>query len=353
MTEVDQTPSDDIIRRPGRGRPGRATRTGMGAAALQRAITDHLRYSLGRPPAPGGPSTTTVRWRLRCATACRAAGSPRPKPLSIGSKVACYLSAEFLLGPQLGNNLLNLDIEQAARDALAAMGQDLDDGAGVRGGSRAWATAASAGSPRATSTRWRRSSVRRSATASATNSASSSRRSTTAGRSSTPTSGSPTATLGRSPSPTSPTSSSGAATRAVQRRRRRRPGPVGARAGCQGHRLRHAIQGYGVNTCNMLTLWSARAVESFDFEAFNTGDYYKAVEERLTSETVTKVLYPNDEPEAGKRAAPAAAVLLRLLFAAARAAHLHDLADVSNARNSRSSSRCSSTTLTRRSASPS
>jgi starch phosphorylase len=61
------------------------------------------------------------------------------------------------------------------------------------------------------------------------------------------------------------------------------------------------IQGYGVDTCNTLRLWSAEAVESFDFQAFNTGDYYQAVEEKLVSETVTKVLYPNDEPEAGKR----------------------------------------------------
>ena len=36
-------------------------------------------------------------------------------------------------------------------------------------------------------------------------------------------------------------------------------------------------------------------------DAFNTGDYYKAVDEEVVSETVTKVLYPNDEPEAGKR----------------------------------------------------
>ena len=61
------------------------------------------------------------------------------------------------------------------------------------------------------------------------------------------------------------------------------------------------IQGYGVNTCNVLTLWSARAVESFALEAFNTGDYYGAVEDEVMSETVTKVLYPNDEPEAGKQ----------------------------------------------------
>ena len=60
-------------------------------------------------------------------------------------------------------------------------------------------------------------------------------------------------------------------------------------------------QGYGVNTCNTLTLWSARAVESFALEVFNTGDFYKAVDEEVISETVSKVLYPNDEPEAGKR----------------------------------------------------
>ena len=61
------------------------------------------------------------------------------------------------------------------------------------------------------------------------------------------------------------------------------------------------IQGYGVNTCNTLRLWSAEAVESFDFQAFNTGDYYEAVENKVLSETISKVLYPNDEPAAGKR----------------------------------------------------
>ena len=43
------------------------------------------------------------------------------------------------------------------------------------------------------------------------------------------------------------------------------------------------IQGYGVNTCNVLTLWSARAVESFALDAFNTGDYYRAVEDEVNS----------------------------------------------------------------------
>jgi starch phosphorylase len=61
------------------------------------------------------------------------------------------------------------------------------------------------------------------------------------------------------------------------------------------------IVGFGVNTCNTLRLWAAEAVESFDFEAFNTGDYYRAVEDKIGSENLTKVLYPNDEPEAGKQ----------------------------------------------------
>jgi glucan phosphorylase len=79
------------------------------------------------------------------------------------------------------------------------------------------------------------------------------------------------------------------------------------------------IQGYGVNTCNTLRLWSAEAVESFDFQAFNVGDYYKAVDEKLISETVTKVLYPTTSRD---RQAPASgtAVFLRVLFAAGHAA---------------------------------
>jgi starch phosphorylase len=56
-----------------------------------------------------------------------------------------------------------------------------------------------------------------------------------------------------------------------------------------------------VPTTNLLRLWKAGAVESFDFEAFNVGDYYRAVDEKVVSETISKVLYPNDEPESGKQ----------------------------------------------------
>jgi starch phosphorylase len=61
------------------------------------------------------------------------------------------------------------------------------------------------------------------------------------------------------------------------------------------------ILGYRVNNVNLLRLWSAEAPESFDLAAFNTGDYYRAVEQKMVSENLTKVLYPNDEPEVGKQ----------------------------------------------------
>src|SRR6516162_8778707 len=61
------------------------------------------------------------------------------------------------------------------------------------------------------------------------------------------------------------------------------------------------VPGYRVPTTNLLRLWKAEATESFDFDAFNVGNYYGAVDEKVVSETISKVLYPNDEPEAGKQ----------------------------------------------------
>jgi glycogen phosphorylase len=61
------------------------------------------------------------------------------------------------------------------------------------------------------------------------------------------------------------------------------------------------VPGYRVPTTNLLRLWKAEATESFDFQAFNVGDYYRAVDEKVISETISKVLYPNDEPKAGKQ----------------------------------------------------
>jgi starch phosphorylase len=61
------------------------------------------------------------------------------------------------------------------------------------------------------------------------------------------------------------------------------------------------ILGYQVNTANTLRLWKAEAIESFDFDAFNQGNYYGAVEDKVASENITKVLYPNDEKLSGKQ----------------------------------------------------
>jgi starch phosphorylase len=60
------------------------------------------------------------------------------------------------------------------------------------------------------------------------------------------------------------------------------------------------ILGYRVNTANTLRLWRAEAPESFDFAVFNRGDYYGAVTQKVVSENLSKVLYPNDEQIQGK-----------------------------------------------------
>jgi glycogen phosphorylase len=60
------------------------------------------------------------------------------------------------------------------------------------------------------------------------------------------------------------------------------------------------VSGYGKSLTGILRLWKSEAVESFDFQTFNVGDYYGAVHEKISSETISKVLYPNDTPEAGK-----------------------------------------------------
>jgi glycogen phosphorylase len=306
MTDVDQTPSDGMSAtssvRPDLVEP---TRTGMQAAALQRAINDHLRYSIGRPAAARRPEhyyralALAVRDRMQDRRVVSTQTS-----LDLGRKVTCYLSAEFLMGPQLGNNLLNLRLERAAREALTAMGQNFDTilaceeepglgngglgrlaacyldslatlerpaiGYGIRYEFGIFDQEIHDGWQVEKTDNWLDS-------------------------------GNPWEIHkpdvsylvkwgGYTEHYTDPDSGAG------DDRARWVPGRL-----LKGTAYDTPIQGYGVNTCNVLTLWSARAVDSFALEAFNTGDYYKAVEDEVTSETVTKVLYPNDEPEAGKR----------------------------------------------------
>ncbi len=61
------------------------------------------------------------------------------------------------------------------------------------------------------------------------------------------------------------------------------------------------MPGVHVDTCSTLRLWKSEAVESFDLQDFNAGDDYQAVQEKVIAETLSKVLYPNDEQRAGKR----------------------------------------------------
>ncbi len=60
------------------------------------------------------------------------------------------------------------------------------------------------------------------------------------------------------------------------------------------------IPGYGTKTVNFLRLWESRASEEFNFEAFNSGGYQEAVHQKNISETISKVLYPNDNLERGR-----------------------------------------------------
>lgn len=58
--------------------------------------------------------------------------------------------------------------------------------------------------------------------------------------------------------------------------------------------------GYGTNTVNILRLWRARAAEEFDFQMFDTGNYVQAVQQKIFSENISKVLYPNDGTPQGR-----------------------------------------------------
>ena len=293
MTDVVQNPDTAAHER---------SRTGLSADALRRGIIDHLRYSIGRPAAALKPehyyraTALAVRDRMQDNRVASTQTS-----LDLGRKVTCYLSAEFLMGPQLGSNLLNLGIEEAAREALASLGQDLDGvlaceeepGLGNGGLGR---LAACYLDSLATLERpaigygiryefgifdqeihdgWQ---VEKTDNWLAN--------------------GNPWEIA--KPDVNYPVKWGGYAEHYVDDAGHDRVRWVPGRV-LKGVAYDTPIQGYGVNTCNVLTLWSARAVQSFALEAFNTGDYYKAVEDEVNSETVTKVLYPNDEPEAGKR----------------------------------------------------
>ncbi len=61
-----------------------------------------------------------------------------------------------------------------------------------------------------------------------------------------------------------------------------------------------AVVGYETDTVNFLRLWESKSSQELDLQVFNQGGYVEAVREKAMGETISKVLYPNDETESGK-----------------------------------------------------
>ena len=62
----------------------------------------------------------------------------------------------------------------------------------------------------------------------------------------------------------------------------------------------YPVPGFRNNTVNTLRLWAAKSTRDFNLDFFNSGDYFKAVADKSHSETISKVLYPDDQSLAGK-----------------------------------------------------
>jgi glycogen phosphorylase len=282
--------------------PAEAIRTGLSAGTLQRAVLDNLLFMQARLPRIATPHD----WYMALAYSVRDRllarwGSTVRAYEEREVKVACYLSAEFLIGPQLGNNLLNLGIQANAREAMAALDQDLDallaleeePGLGNGGLGRlaacymdSLATVAVPaigygiryefgifdqeirdGAQVEVTDKWLQK-------------------------------GNPWEIERTDITPYVTFGGHTEAFTDAQGRYRVRWIP----ASCvKGIACDTPVLGYRVNTCNTLRLWKSEAVESFDFQEFNAGDYYGAVHAKVASETLSEVLYPNDEPEIGKR----------------------------------------------------
>ena len=103
-------------------------RTGNSLETLRRAVLDNLFYIQGKFPEIATPNdyymalAYTVRDRLLHRWV-----KTVETWLHKDVKIVCYLSAEFLMGPHLGNNLINLGIEEPVRQAVEAVGQNLDE----------------------------------------------------------------------------------------------------------------------------------------------------------------------------------------------------------------------------------
>ncbi|MBU0751386.1 MAG: glycogen/starch/alpha-glucan phosphorylase [Gammaproteobacteria bacterium] len=294
MAEKNRKPKPDVS--------SELIRTGLSEESIRAAFLDNLFYVQGRFPEVASLNDKckalayTVRDRLlhRWVSTVRTYQKVNPRTV-------CYLSAEYLPGPFLGNNLLNLGIEEPTRRALASLGIDLDvlveneeePGLGNGGLGRLAACFMDSlatlqipaisygiryefgifnqvirnGGQVETTDNWLRY-------------------------------GNPWEV--RRPHVAYDVKIGGHTEQTTDAK-----GRFGVRwvphEMFRGIAIDTPILGHGVNTVNLLRLWSAEAAEAFDFHAFNRGDYYGAVVREVRSETISKVLYPNDEPEIGKR----------------------------------------------------
>ncbi|MCB4769614.1 glycogen/starch/alpha-glucan phosphorylase [Ancylobacter sp. Lp-2] len=278
------------------------TWSGLEADTLRQAVLDNLVRLQGRFPDIADPHdwymalAYTVRGRMleRWASTVRTYAAQ-------DVKVVCYLSAEFLIGPQLGSNLLSLGIQSEAREAMAALGQDLDVlvaleeepglgngglgrlaacyldslatlqipaiGYGIRYEFGIFDQVIRDGAQIEVTDKWLQH-------------------------------GNPWEIA--HPDESAYVSFGGHTENYTDEAGRYRVRWVPANQ-VKGVPYDTPILGYGVGTCNTLRLWKSEAVESFDLGDFNSGDYYGAVHDKVLSETLCKVLYPNDEPEIGQR----------------------------------------------------
>lgn len=282
--------------------PQERTRTGNSVDALKRAILDNLFYTQGRFPDVATSNdwylavAHTVRDRMLRRWVATAQTYKREQ-----SRTVCYLSAEFLPGPHLGINLINLGILDNMGQALAGLGLDLEElldqeqepglgngglgrlaacyldslatlqipaiGYGIRYEFGIFEQRIQDGWQVEVTDKWLLQ-------------------------------GNPwelpraklTFDVSFGGSTEQQQSSDG------RPRTRWNPDRV-----VRGVAYDTPIMGYGVNNVNLLRLWKAEAPESFDFAAFNTGNYYGAVNEKVISENLSKVLYPNDELLGGKK----------------------------------------------------
>jgi starch phosphorylase len=278
------------------------TRTGLSPDTLARALRDNLYYTQGRLP----EAASRHEWYAALAVTVRDRLLQRWNKtvhtlLQKDTRVVSYLSAEFLMGPHLGNALVNLGIFEQTRQAVAQLGLDLDDllqqeeepglgngglgrlaacfldslatlqipaiGYGIRYEFGIFDQRIRDGWQEEVTDKWLRY-------------------------------GNPWE-LARPEIAYNISLEGHTETyhdEAGHLRVRWVPGRL-----VKGVAYDTPILGYRVNTANLLRLWKAEAAESFDFEAFNVGDYFGAVDEKIASETITKVLYPNDEPYQGKQ----------------------------------------------------